>query len=160
MNHTRLCDVTRPLRTVGRHDHIAAGSSKLDHGAKRPDPSPCTGPPHRLMPEPRDDPGDNFPIAMLADQHMGTGSSVPDRDHQLLGMPKSQDNVASFPVQPIERVVTASLTVHRACDAANDRSRHRRQQGTLHPPCDTLLHLDLTLITLHASLITFHAVTH
>src|SRR6476469_5019090 len=107
MNHAELCDMTRPLRTVGRHAHIATGSSKLDHGAKRPSPSACTGPPHRLMPKPRNDPRDDFPIAMLANQHMGTGSSIPDRNHQLLGMPKGQDNVASFPVQPIERFVTA-----------------------------------------------------
>jgi hypothetical protein len=80
------------------------------------------------MPKPRNDPGDDFPIAMLANQHMGTGSSIPDRNHQLLGMPKGQDNVASFPVQPIERFVTARLTVHRACDAANDGGSDRRHQ--------------------------------
>jgi hypothetical protein len=40
------------------------------------------------MPESRDDPSNDFPVAMPADQHMGTGSSIADQDHQLLGMPK------------------------------------------------------------------------
>lgn len=44
------------------------------------------------MTEPGDDAGDNFSVAMLTDQHMRPGSTVPERNHQLLGMPKGQND--------------------------------------------------------------------
>jgi len=80
--------MTRTLRAVGRDPHVPTGSSQLDQGAKRTGPSTRTRPPHSLMPESRDDPSNDFPVTMPADQHMGTGSSIADQDHQLLGMPK------------------------------------------------------------------------
>jgi hypothetical protein len=78
--------------------------------------------------ESSDDPGDNFSVSMSADEHMRTFSSVTDRNHQLLGMPKRKNDVSPFPIQSIERFVTASLTVHRACDAANGGGCERRQE--------------------------------
>jgi hypothetical protein len=50
------------------------------------------------MTKPRDDPRDDFPITMLADQYMGTSSPIADRDHQLLRMPEGQNNVAPFSI--------------------------------------------------------------
>jgi hypothetical protein len=97
--------------------------------------------------EPGNDPGNDFSVTMSADKHMRTPSSVPDGDHQLLSMPKGQDNVAPIPIQRIERFVTARLTLHRARDAANRSGCDRRQQRTLHPLCDTLLQANPTLST-------------
>lgn len=120
MNYAELCDVTRPLGAVWCHHDIPTGSSQLDQSPKRAGASTRTRAPNRFVAEPGDDPGDDFPIAMPADQHMGTGSSIADRDHQLLSMPKRENDVPPFPIQPINRFMAASLITHRACDAAND----------------------------------------
>jgi hypothetical protein len=40
------------------------------------------------MPESRDDPRDNLTVAMLTDQHLGAGATIPVQHHQLLRMPK------------------------------------------------------------------------
>jgi hypothetical protein len=78
--------------------------------------------------EPSYDPGDDFPVSMSADEHMRTSSSVTKRDHQLLGMPKRENDVPPFPIQSIERFVATSLAVHRACDAANGGGSDGRQE--------------------------------
>ena len=103
------------------------------------------------MAESRDDARDDFAVTMLADQHMRTRSAIPDRDHQLLGMPKSQNNVAAFTIQPIDRFMPARLAPHRPRDRSNQPGRDRRQQRALGPPLDPLLYADLTRITLHSS---------
>lgn len=64
------------------------------------------------MAKPRNDARDDFPIAMLADQHMGAGSPIADRDHELLGMPKCQYDVAPVSIQRIDRSMPTSLTSH------------------------------------------------
>jgi hypothetical protein len=91
------------------------------------------------MPEPGNDACDDFSVAMLTDQYMGTRTSITDRDHQLLRMPKSQNNVAPFPIQRINRLMPASLTMHRLRDAADERRGDRRQQGTFHPILNAFL---------------------
>ena len=78
-----------------------------------------------------------FAVAMLADQHMGPRSAVPDRDHQLLGMPKGQNNVTAFTIQRIDCLMPASLAPHRLRDCLNQAGRHRRQQRAFRPPFDT-----------------------
>jgi hypothetical protein len=78
--------------------------------------------------ETSNDPGDNFPVTMSADEHMATGSSIADRHHQLLGMPKRENAVLPLSIQPIERLMTTSLTVHRACDATNGGGSDGRQE--------------------------------
>src|SRR6185437_5003558 len=128
MNDAKLCDLTRPLRAVGCHHDIPTRPSQLDHGPKRTGTSTRTRPTYRFVAEPRDDPCDDFPIVMLADQHMGTGSSVTDRNHQLLSMPKRENDAASFPIQPIDCLVASGFTVHRARDAANGGGSERREE--------------------------------
>jgi hypothetical protein len=81
MNDTKFGDVTRPLWTIRRHGYIPTGSSQLDQGSKRAGATTRTRASNRLMAESSDDPRNNFPIAMSADEHMRTGSSVADQDH-------------------------------------------------------------------------------
>jgi hypothetical protein len=85
------------------------------------------------MTEPRNDARNDFSIAMLADQDMGARSPIADRDHELLGVPKSQNDMAPVPVECIDRLMTAGLTAHQSDDATNDSSPYRRQQRELDP---------------------------
>lgn len=112
------------------------------------------------MPEPRNDARDDFSVAMLTDQYMGAPTPITDRDHQLLRVPKGKNDVAPFPIQRIDRLMSARLTTHRLRDSTNDRRGHRRQQGTLHPLGNSLLQTLLVpdLSTQHSAPIVF--VTH
>jgi len=151
MDHTELCDVARPLGAVWCHHDIPTRPSQLDQGPKRAGASPRTRSPNRFVAEPGDDSGDDFPIAMPADQHMGTGSSIADRDHQLLSMPKRENDVPPFSIQPINRFMAASLITHRVRDAANGSGSDRRQERTLHPLCDAFLQAVPTISTRHSA---------
>ncbi len=139
MNHSRLCDVTRPLGAIGSHHEIPTGPCKLNQGAKGSGPSARARPTNRFVAKPRNDASDDFPVSMSADEHVQTSSSITDRSHQLLGMPKRENDVSSFSVQPIEGFVTASVPAHRPCDSANDRGTDRRQQREFHPLFGALL---------------------
>lgn len=133
MNHAELGYMTRPLGTIGRHHHISAGPSQLDQGFERTDPSTRTRSPNRLMAESGDDPRDDFSVAMPADQYMRTCPPIADRDHQLLSMPESQNDVSPIPIQRIDRFMTMGLEAHRTRNTADSRGSHRRQKRTLQP---------------------------
>jgi hypothetical protein len=126
MNHAELCDMTRPLGAIGRHHHISAGPSQLDQSFERANPSTRTRSPNRLMAESGDDPRDDFSVAMPADQDMRTCPSIADRDHQLLGMPESQNDVPPVLIQRIDRFVTAGLKAHRTRYTTDSRGSNRR----------------------------------
>jgi len=79
------------------------------------------------MAEPCNDARDDFSITMLADQDMGAGSPIADRDHELLGVPKRQNNVAPVSIQRIDRLMPTGLIGHRPGDPANNRGSYRRQ---------------------------------
>lgn len=64
------------------------------------------------MPEFGNDSRDNFSILVLADQHVRAGSTVADRDHELLGMPKGQDDVAAITVQRIDMLLPLRFDTH------------------------------------------------
>lgn len=53
------------------------------------------------MPESRDDACDDLTILMLADQYIGSRTTIPDRDHELLRMPKCQNDVLALTIQGI-----------------------------------------------------------
>lgn len=154
MNHAELCYMTRPLRAIGRHHHISAGPSQLDQGFERAGTSTRTRPPYRLMAESGDDPRDDFSVAMPADQYMRACPSIADRDHQLLGMPESQNDVSPVPIQRIDRFVTAGLKAHRTRNTADSRGSNRRQKRTLQPAFarfDKLRHSSHPGIAWHAA---------
>lgn len=79
------------------------------------------------MAKPRNDARDDFSITMLADQHMGARSPIADRDHELLGVPKRQNNVVPVPIQCIDRFMPTGLTAHRSGNTTNNSGRYRRQ---------------------------------
>lgn len=79
------------------------------------------------MAKSRDDARDDFAVAMLADQHMGTRSAIPNRDHQLLGMPKGQNDVSTFAIQRIDRLMPTRLAPHRPRNCSNQAYRNGRQ---------------------------------
>lgn len=133
MDDAELRHTPRPLGTIGRHHHVPTGSSQLDQGAKRARASACARPTNRFMPEPGDDSRDDFTVTVPTDEHMRTGSSIPDRDHELLGMPEREDDMTPFPIQRIDRFVAPSREPHRARDPANGRGSHRRKERTFHP---------------------------
>lgn len=61
------------------------------------------------MAESCNDPGDDLTVAVLADQDMRALPTVAERDHELLGVPKRQDDMAPFPIQRIHGFMAAGL---------------------------------------------------
>jgi hypothetical protein len=57
------------------------------------------------MPESRDDARDDLTILMLADQHVGPCSTIACRDHELLRVPKREDDVLALTIQGIHLLV-------------------------------------------------------
>jgi hypothetical protein len=53
------------------------------------------------MPKLRDDARNDLTILMLADQHVGPCSTIACRDHELLRMPKREDDVPALTIQRI-----------------------------------------------------------
>lgn len=86
------------------------------------------------MTEPGDDTGDDLSIPVLTDEHVRTAPPVAERDHELLRMPKSQNEMAAFPVEGIDRFMASGLQPHRPRNPAHERRRHGRQHGQLQPP--------------------------
>lgn len=132
--------MTRPLGTIRCYDDISTGSTQFDQGTERAGATSGARPTNRLVAESRNDPRNDFSIAMLADQDMSARSPIPYRNHQLLSMPKCQDNGAPFSIQRINLVVAPSLTPHRTCNATNERRSDRRQGGQLQPFDERLGH--------------------
>lgn len=143
--------MTGTFGTVRRDDHIPSGPPQFDQRTKGSGPAPRTRPANRLMPELGNDARDNFSVAMTTDQHVGTRSSVADRNHQLLGMPKSQYNVATLPIQRIDGFMATRLTAHRTRHTANCGGSKWRQQRAFHPLFNSLLQTLPRLLTHHLS---------
>ncbi len=131
--------MTRTFGPVRRDHHIPTRPAQLDQCAQRARAAARARPPHRLVAESRDNARDDFAVAMLADQHMGTRSSIPDRNHQLLSVPKGQNNMATFTIQPIDRRMPARLVPHRPRNRSNQGSCNRRQQRTFDPVLHSFL---------------------
>ncbi len=108
------------------------------------------------MPEPGNDAGDNFSVAMLADQHMRPRPAIPERNHQLLGMPESQDDGSFLTIQRIHRLIAALLKPHGASNPADDQGPERRQHCKLDPLLQSFLQSGFlrALITCHISPVT------
>ena len=64
------------------------------------------------MSESRDDPRDNFTILMLADQHVGPLSTISCRNHELLRVPKREDDVLALAIQRIHLLVALRIHLH------------------------------------------------
>jgi hypothetical protein len=80
------------------------------------------------MTEAGDDAGNDFSITVLTDQNMRPRSAIPRRNHELLGMPKGQDDVASAPIEGVDFFVAARLRTHGRRDAPYQRGADWRQQ--------------------------------
>ena len=81
------------------------------------------------MTESRDDTRDDFPVPVLANQHVRAPSSIPHGDHELLGMPKCQDDGTPSLIQCIHRGMTLRLKPHRLGNRTDERSPNRRENG-------------------------------
>lgn len=92
------------------------------------------------MAEPGNDSGDDFSVAVLTDQHMRSGPAVPERNHQLLGMPEGQNDGPFLTIQRIHRLIAALLKPHGASNPADDQGSERRQQRELDPVLDPLFY--------------------
>ena len=79
------------------------------------------------MPEPRNDPRNDFPVAMLTDQHMRTSASVAEQHHQLLRVPEGKNDVASISIQRINLFMPTRFITHGARNAPNNDGGNRRQ---------------------------------
>lgn len=53
------------------------------------------------MPEPGDDAGNHFSVPMPADQDMRPGTAIPQRNHELPGVPEGQDDGLPTPMQGV-----------------------------------------------------------
>ena len=79
------------------------------------------------MPESRDDARDDFTILMPADQHVGPGPTIAYRDHELLRVPKREDDMAALTIQRIDLLVALRIHPHRPPQPSNHRSPDRRE---------------------------------
>jgi hypothetical protein len=57
------------------------------------------------MPESRDDARDDLTVLMLTDQHVGPCSAITGRDHELLRVPKRENDVPALAIQRIHLLV-------------------------------------------------------
>lgn len=133
MDHAELRHVSRSLGAIGRHHYVTTGSPQPDQGTKRARASACARPTNGLMPEPCNDSRDDLAVPMSADQHMGAGPSVPEGDHELLGMPERKDDMTPLAIQRIDRFMATSRAPHRACDPANGCGSYRREERIFYP---------------------------
>jgi hypothetical protein len=65
------------------------------------------------MPKARDNARDDLTILMLADQYVGPCSAIAGRNHQLLRVPKCEDDVLALTVQRIDLLVALRIYPHR-----------------------------------------------
>jgi hypothetical protein len=105
------------------------------------------------MPESRDDTRDDLAILMPADQHVGSWPTIASRNHQLLRMPKREDDMPSLTIQRIHLFVPLRIHPHRPSQPSNHRSPDRRKHREFQPILDLLLHAfsSSSLITDHTS---------
>jgi hypothetical protein len=64
------------------------------------------------MPESRDDARNDLTIPMLADQYVGSCSTIACGDHELLRVPKREDDMAALPIQRIDLLVALRIHPH------------------------------------------------
>jgi hypothetical protein len=90
-------------------------------------PAPGARSTNRPMPESGDDAGDDLTILMLADQHVGSYSTIACRDHELLRVPKRQDDMPALTIDRIHLLVALRFHPHRPPQPSNDCSSDRRE---------------------------------
>jgi hypothetical protein len=105
------------------------------------------------MAESRDDPRDDLAILMPADQHIRSWSTIACRNHQLLRVPKREDDMPALTIQRIHLLVALRVHPHRPPQPSNHCSPDRRKHSELQPVLDLLLHAcsGSSLITDHTS---------
>lgn len=79
------------------------------------------------MAESRNDARDDLTVLMLADQHIGSCSTIPDRDHELLRMPKCKDDMLALTIQGVDLLVALRIHCHRPPQPSHDSRPDRRQ---------------------------------
>ena len=88
------------------------------------------------MPESRDDPRDDLTVLMLADQHVSPCSTIACRDHELLRVPKREDDVPALTIQRIHLLVALRIHSHGPPQPSYHRSPDRRKDRELQPLLD------------------------
>ena len=91
------------------------------------------------MTEAGNDACNDFAIAVLTDQNMRPCSAISRRNHELLGMPEGQDNVASAPIEGVDVFVAARFWTDGRRDAPKQGSADWRQQRKLRPTLESVL---------------------
>jgi len=61
------------------------------------------------MSQARDNARDDLTILVLADQYVGPCSTIAGRDHELLRVPKCEDDVLTLTVQRIDRLMALRI---------------------------------------------------
>jgi hypothetical protein len=64
------------------------------------------------MPESRDDARDDLTILMLADQHVGPCPAIACGDHELLRVPKCEDDMPALTIQRIDLLMALRIHPH------------------------------------------------
>jgi hypothetical protein len=90
------------------------------------------------MPESRDDASNDLTILMLTDQYIGLRTTISYRDHQLLRMPKREDDVPPLMIQGIHLLVALRIHPHGPPQPSNHRSPDRGEYRELQPILDLL----------------------
>jgi hypothetical protein len=81
------------------------------------------------MPEPGDDAGDHFSIAMPADQNVRPRPAIPQGDHELLGMPEREDDRLPPAMQDIDALLALGRQCHGPPEQPNHAGTEQRQNG-------------------------------
>ena len=90
------------------------------------------------MPEFGNDARNDFSILMLADQHVRAWASITDRNHELLRMPKRQNDIATLAIERIHMFVPLRIDTHGPTQSTNDCGADRREHRQLEPGFDPL----------------------
>jgi len=85
------------------------------------------------VPEPSYDPSNHFSIPMLADQNMSPQSAIAQRNHELLCVPESKDDVLTLAIQSVNLLLTFPGHRHSPTKQPDHPRPDRRQQDTFKP---------------------------
>ena len=121
--------MARPFGAVRRNDQIHTGPAEPDQFPERFGASPGTRPPDGPQAESGDDPLNQFPVAVPADEHKGFRAAVGQRHHQLLRVPERDDHLLALSQQGIHVVRPFHPNPDAATQEANRPVADRRQAG-------------------------------
>ncbi len=63
---------------------------------------------------------DQLAVLMLADEHMGSCATIPNRNHELPAMPEGEDQPVAFSIQRVHVLCAAGLETEHSPEQPNE----------------------------------------